>query len=103
MSVKLATEVGKVGAGRAKSDQHGTDEGVASLGEELRSLRSAQSKSARLSTLTEQHCGVASKPSQRTDAWRLALPLKVGTPMVRAALARAAAMMAVKCMVSLEG
>lgn len=78
MSVKLATEVGKVGG-------------------------SAQSKSARLSTLTEQHCGVASKPSQRTDAWRLALPLKVGTPMVRAALARAAAMMAVKCMVGFEG
>lgn len=66
------------------------------------SLRLAHCKSARLRTLTAQQFGVADAPLQRTEAWRLALPLKVGMAMVREALARAKAMMVVvKCMVDI--
>ena len=63
-------------------------------------LRSAHCRSATLRTLTAQQFGVAAVPLQRTAAWRLALPLKVGTAMVREALVRATAAMrvVVKCM-----
>ena len=66
------------------------------------SLRSAHCKSATLRTLTAQQFGVADAPLQRTEAWRLALPLKVGMAMVREALARAKAMtVVVKCMMEI--
>ena len=67
------------------------------------SLRSAHCRSAKLRTLTAQQFGVSAAPVQRSDAWRLALPLNVGTAMVREALARAAAMMVVKYMMGVEG
>lgn len=66
------------------------------------SLRSAHCRSATSSTLTAQQFGVAEAPLQRRDAWRLALPAKAGTAVVREALARKAATMVVvvvKCMV----
>ena len=64
-------------------------------------LRSAHCRSATLRTLTAQQFGVAAVPLQRTVAWRLALPLKVGMAVVREALVRAMAamMVVVKCMV----